>query len=451
MLRIVIAFLAVLILATPAVADKPNILVILADDLGYADIGCHGSKEIPTPHIDALAKHGVRCTSGYVSGPYCSPTRAGLLTGRYQQRYGHEFNPGPPTDVNKDKGLALTETTLANRLKSAGYRTGLVGKWHLGHVEEFVPTRRGFDEFYGFLGGANGYFKQRPVQPLYRGTKAITEPAYLTDALGREAVSFIDRHKKEPFFLYLAFNAVHTPMEAATKYLDRFPTIKDKKRQTYAAMLSAMDDAIGQVMAKLQKDNLEENTLIFFLSDNGGPPQANASRNDPLRGQKATTWEGGIRVPFLVHWKGKLAPGKTYSDPVIQLDIVPTALSAAGVEIKPEWKLDGVNLLPYLRGEKKGSPHAALYWRFGAQIAIRMGDWKLVKAPGAGLGTGAGARRGAASLAGAALYNLAEDISEKNDLSSKHSEKVKDLSTAWQKWNAELIKPTWSPPVRKKD
>jgi len=403
MSRMSCALLCLVLASVPVVAadtstEKPNIVVLLADDLGYADIGVHGCKDIPTPHIDALARSGVRCTSGYVSGPYCSPTRAGLLTGRYQQRYGHEFNPGPATDANKEKGLATTETTLATRLRSAGYRTGLVGKWHLGHVDQFHPTKRGFETFFGFLGGANPYMGDRASKALQRGTTPVVEKEYLTDAFGREAVAFIDSHKEKPFFLYLAFNAVHAPLQAPEKYLQRFGSIEDRRRRTYAAMLSAMDDAIGAVMTKLRKEGLEEKSLIFFLSDNGGPPRANASLNTPLRGQKATTWEGGIRVPFLVQWKGKLAGGKTYDRPVIQLDIVPTALAAAGVAVEPDWKLDGVDLVPYLRGEKTDDPHSALYWRFGAQLAIRQGDWKLVKAPGAGLPEQGGGRRGEAAL-----------------------------------------------------
>jgi arylsulfatase A-like enzyme len=444
-----LALLAAPVVAGDATKDRPNILVILADDLGYADVGFHGCKDIPTPHLDALAKAGVRCTSGYVSGPYCSPTRAGLLTGRYQQRYGHEFNPGPATEENRDKGLPLTETTLATRLKAVGYRTGLVGKWHLGNAEKMQPPQRGFDEFFGFLGGANPYLAEARAVTMLRGSKKVEEKEYLTDAFAREALAFIDRNKGKPFFLYLAFNAVHRPMHATEKYLARFKDIKDKDRRTYAAMLSAMDDAVGAVMARLRKEGLEEKTLVFFLSDNGGPPQANASRNTPLRGRKATTWEGGIRVPFVVHWKGKLEGGRTYDRPVIQLDIVPTALAAAGVAMKPDWKLDGVDLLPFLKGEKKGDPHEALYWRFGAQMAVRLGDWKLVKAPAPDAKMAA-ARRGEATVKGAQLYNLAEDIGESTNVAARNPEKVKELAAAWEKWNATLVKPAWGPPLRKK-
>jgi len=416
------------ILCCPALAAaqarKPNILLIVGDDMGYADVGCHGCKDIPTPAIDALAKAGVRATSGYVSGPYCSPTRAGLLTGRYQQRFGHEFNPGAGPEL----GLLVTETTLADRLKAAGYTTGMVGKWHLGSAAKFHPQQRGFQEFFGFLGGAHSYFNGKGV---LRGTEPAGEKDYLTDAFGREAVAFIDRHQRTPFFLYLTFNAVHTPMEATDKYLARFPKIADKQRRTYAGMMAAMDDAIAAVMAKLRAANLEENTLVFFISDNGGPTMPgttiNASRNDPLRGSKRQTLEGGIRVPFIVQWKGRLPAGKTYDQPIIQLDIAATALAAAGVDIKPDWKLDGVNLLPYLDGSNTKAPHDALYWRFGDMMALRQGDWKLVQY----------------DKSGRKLYHLGKDIGEADDLAAKDPDRVKTMTVLWDQWNAELVKPRW--------
>ena len=434
---------------------KPNILLIVSDDHGYADLGVQGCKDVPTPHLDSLAKNGVRCTNGYVSHPYCSPTRAGLLTGRYQQRYGHEFNPGPATDRTPGVGLPLTETTFADRFKALGYRTGLVGKWHLGHAEDpFHPLRRGFDEFFGFLGGSHSYLRSGAgPTAIYRGRQEVPETEYLTDAFAREGEAFIERHAKEPFFLYWAFNAVHGPMEASAKYLKRFPDIKDPKRRTYAAMLSALDDAVGRGLAKLRQHGLEEHTLIFFVSDNGGPTAVNASDNGPLRGVKGTTWEGGVRVPFLLQYKGRLPAGKVYEQPVIQLDFLPTALAAAGVEARPDWKLDGVNLLPYLRGERTDAPHAALYWRFGGSLAIRMGDWKLVKTTGGRAGDAAGkaTRSGKAAVDGALLFNLKEDVGEQTDLTAKHPEKVKELAAAWQKWNAGLAEPRWGPPLRKKD
>jgi arylsulfatase A-like enzyme len=447
-----ICLLAVLLLGFPcldtgAAGRKPNILVILADDLGYGELGCQGfTPQIPTPNIDSIAKNGVRFTSGYVSGPYCSPTRAGFMTGRYQQRFGHEFNPGPAQAAVKDFGLPLTETTIADRLKAAGYATGWFGKSHLGYEPPFHPLQRGFDAYFGFLGGAHSYLDAAGdrANPILRGTTPVDTVDYTTDAFGREAVAFIERHKAEPWFCYLPFNAVHGPLEALDKYEKRFHAIEDRKRRTYAAMQSAMDDAIGSVLGKLRELKLEEDTLIFFFSDNGGPTAQTTSGNGPLRGFKSQTWEGGIRVPFLVQWKGRIPAGRVDDRPVIQLDLHPTALAAAGVAIKPEWKLDGVDLLPYLTGKNSGAPHEALYWRFGQQVAIRSGDWKLVKGAGSP-GIAAAETRGKASLDGAELYNLAKDIGEKTNLAAQQPGKVKELSAAWNKWNEGNIDAKWFP------
>jgi arylsulfatase A-like enzyme len=431
-----------------AAERKPNILVILADDLGWGELGCQGfTQQIPTPHIDSIASRGVRFTSGYVSGPYCSPTRAGLMTGRYQQRFGHEFNPGPEQTASKDFGLPLTETTIGNRLQAAGYATGWFGKSHLGYEPPFHPLQRGFDEFYGFLGGARSYFDSDgdSSSPVQDGTEVVKKfGGYTTEAFAREAVAFIDKHQGEPWFCYLPFNAVHGPLEATDKYLSRFASINDTKRRTYAAMQSAMDDAIGSVLEKIRVLGLEENTLIFFFSDNGGPTSSTTSNNGPLRGFKSQTWEGGIRVPFLVQWKGRIPAGKVDDRPVIQLDILPTALAAAGANAKPEWKLDGVNLLPYLTGKESGAPHEALYWRFGQQVAIRMGDWKLVKGAGSP-GVEGVERTGKASMAGAELYNLKEDIGETNNLAAQEPDKVQQLAAAWDAWNADNVDPKWFP------
>ncbi len=419
-------------LAPPATAaGKPNVVVIVGDDMGYADLGVQGCPDIPTPHLDTLARSGVRFTSGYVSGPYCSPTRAGLLTGRYQTRFGHEFNPA----TGPNAGLPLTEATMADRLKAAGYRTALVGKWHLGTGGRH-PQKRGFDEFFGFLGGAHDYFNPTGV---LRGTEAAGDQTYLTDALAREAVGFIDRNKDKPFFLYLAFNAVHTPMQADDPRLKKFAAVADPKRRTYAAMMSAADDAVGAVVQKLKDEKLTENTLVAFLSDNGGPTMrgttVNASVNTPLRGSKRTTLEGGVRVPFFLAWPGRIPAGGTEDRPVIQLDLLPTALAAAGVGGKPDWKLDGVDLMPYLTGKDKGTPHDVLYWRFGQQMAVRKGDWKLVKydlAADGGRGTSA-----------AKLYNLKDDVGEAADLAGRHPDKVKGLQAAWDDWNRSNVAPLW--------
>jgi arylsulfatase A-like enzyme len=423
--------------STLLAAEKPNIIVIVGDDMGYADVGVHGCRDIPTPHLDALANSGVRFSNGYVSGPYCSPTRAGLLTGRYQTRFGHEFNPGGAG--GGEKGLPTSEKTLADRLKAAGYATALVGKWHLGNAPAQRPLERGFDEFFGFLGGAHSYFPGEGAA-IYRGEEVVEEKEYLTDAFAREAVDYIDRHQDEPFFLYLAFNAVHTPMHADDARLEKFSAISDKKRRTYAAMMSAMDDAVGKVMKALRDKDLAENTLVFFFSDNGGPTMmgttTNGSVNLPLRGSKRTTLEGGVRVPFFVSWPGRVPAGKVYEEPVIQLDVFPTAMKAAGAEVPADAKLEGVDLLPYVNGENAETPHDALYWRFGQQMAIRKGDWKLVAYDPVVDGD-----RGKATLK--KLYNLAEDIGEEHDLATSEPEKVKELQAAWDKWDQSNVPPKW--------
>jgi arylsulfatase A-like enzyme len=404
--------------------QKPNILLIFADDLGYGETTPYGGKDIPTPNIDSLARHGVRFTDGYVSCPVCSPTRAGLMTGRYQQRFGHEFNPGPPAQAEDNFGLPLTETTIAQRLKPLGYRTGMVGKWHLGYKPEFHPLRRGFDEFYGFLGGAHSYVDLNDrANPVMRGAEPVSKIDYLTEDFTREALSFLDRRKSGPFFLYLSYNAVHAPMQAAERYLSRFGHIADPRRRTFAAMLSAMDDGIGQVLAGLRARGLEDNTLIFFLSDNGGPTPSTTSSNGPLRGRKGEAFEGGIRVPFIVQWKARLPQGKTWSQPAIALDVMPTAVAAAGGAAP--FGIDGVNLLPYCEG-RTGAPHDALFWRFGLQRAVRMGDWKLVLSEGGG------------------LYHLAKDIGETADLSAQEPARARQLRAAWDAWNAQLAEPRWT-------
>ena len=418
--------------ANPAgAARRANVVVIVADDLGYADIGAQGiSKDVRTPEIDSIARNGVRFTNGYVSAPVCSPSRAGFLTGRYQQRFGHEANPQPNFDGTF--GLPLDQVTLADELKRAGYATGAVGKWHLGSPPEFRPGRRGFDEFYGFLGGAHGYLGQRPaaaqgLNAIRRGDAPVDEKEYLTTAITREAVSFIDRHKAAPFFLYVPYNAVHTPQQVPPKYVEPFAAVKDEKRRLMLAMLAALDEGVGQILGKLRDAGVEENTLVVFHSDNGGPTFGNASRNTPLRGIKGELWEGGIRVPFVLQWKGRINPGQVIHHPVIALDVFPTALAAAGAQPRPQPQLDGVNLLPWLEGKTQGRPHDALYWRFKPQWAVRDGDYKLV------------APRNAAPQ----LFDLAKDPGERNDLSGDKPEIVKRLREKYDAWNAQLMEPRW--------
>lgn len=428
--------------ATPA---RPNLIVILTDDQGYGDVGFNGCKDIPTPNIDSIARHGVHFTNGYVSYPVCSPSRAGLLTGRYEQRFGHERNP-PFEPGNRQSGLPLSETTLADTLGKVGYRSGIIGKWHLGAHPDLHPLRRGFTEFYGMLGGGHRYLPEELTikEPreakneadsyrlwIVRDQEPVRTTQYLTDEFSDEAVRFIARHKAEPFFLYLAYNAPHSPLQATEKYLSRFAGIADPKRRTYAAMVSAVDDGVGRVLAELRRQGIEENTLVFFLSDNGGPSADNASSNAPLRGNKSDPWEGGIRVPFAAQWPGHLPKGIKYDQPVLSLDIFATITAAAGALANPARPLDGVDLLPYVTGARSGAPHEAIYLRKFDQgaFAVRRGDYKLVIP-----------RHGAP----AQLFNLAHDIRESRNLAANESSLVAALETLRAAWNAQLVPPAFA-------
>lgn len=431
---------------------RPNVLLIVADDLGYNDVGFQGCRDIPTPNLDRLAASGVRCTNGYVSYSVCSPSRAGFITGRYQQRFGHEFNPKwDPTSTQY--GLPLSQTTIADALRGAGYATGVVGKWHLGAHPQFHPNRRGFDDFFGFLGGGHRYLpgahadvevgagkKGAPVDsehasPMMRNGVEEPERDELTTRLGEEAAAFVTRRARDPkpWFLYFAFNAPHTPLQAREDMLKRFASINDSRRRTYAAMVATVDEAVGRVLSALDAAGQRERTLIFFFSDNGGPMtkrNANASVNTPLRGQKGDVFEGGIRVPFLVAWPGKMPAGKSYDQPVMSLDVFPTALAAAGARRHAKLPaLDGVDLVPFLTGKSPGAPHARLFWRMdgGEAFAVREGNWKWLRSydnpP--------------------ELYNLAEDIGETRNVAAQNPEIAKRLAAASADWNRELATPVW--------
>jgi len=412
---------------------KPNIIVILADDLGYADVGYHGGEEIPTPNIDYLATNGVQFSAGYAMAPVCGPSRAGLLTGRYQNRFGFEDNPGGPfrqTEETK-QGIPLSEITLGEQLKKNGYKTAWIGKDHQAKFDEFHPTNRGFDEFFGFVNGANTYFsKGKKEQLLYRGIKPIyDEPEYLTDAFGREAVNFIKKNKDKPFFLYLPFNAVHGPLEAKKEDLEHFKHIKNVKRRTLAAMHMAMDRNIGHITKTLNNLNLEENTLIIFYSDNGGKPEGNYSYNHPLKGIKGMVLEGGIRVPFLMHWKGTIEGGLRKEFPVAAIDIYPTILSAIHSKTELKNKLDGINLLPFLTKNKIAPKNRYIYWRFLYQWAIRNNEWKLLKL------------KGKKELE---LYHISEDISEQKNMIFEFPEIASLLKKEFDLWSDTMMEPQWS-------
>ena len=428
----VTAALSILCSALPAAAAAPNVIVFYADDLGWGELGCQGNPQIPTPHIDSIARAGVRCTQGYVAATYCSPSRAGLLTGRYPTRFGHEFNA-----VANHSGLPLTETTLPERLRELGYATACVGKWHLGGTEPYRPTRRGFDEFYGTL--ANTPFFH-PTQFIDSRSAPDVVPVkddafYTTDAYAERAVDWLSRRAAAaptaPWFLYLPFNAQHAPLQAPRRYLDRFPGIADDKRRTFAAMLSAMDDAVGRVLTKVRDLGAEENTLVFFIADNGGPTQGTTSGNGGLRGFKMTTYEGGPRVPFLVQWKGRLPAGTTYAPPVMNIDVMPTVMAAAGRPVgdadRNGGPIDGVDLLPFLSGASADRPHETLFWRCGPQWAVRQGDWKLVVSKG-----GSGRPE---------LYDLAADPSETKDRAGSEPARVADLQAAYDAWSVAQAKP----------
>lgn len=401
------------------VTGSPNIVLIVSDDQGYADSSCYDHpKEVSTPNIDRLAGEGVRLTNGYASAYVCAPTRAGLLTGRYQQRFG--FYTGGDSRV----GLPLSEITVADLLKKQGYATAVIGKWHVGIEPEYHPLKRGFDEFYGFLGhGAHDYFNLQitnEYNSIYRNDKPINDTGYLTDNLARESVSFIERHQNQPFFLYLPFNAVHRPLQALEKYIKRFDT-GDENRDIYLAMLKSMDEAIGQVLDALKRTGVDDNTLVIFFSDNGGA-RKNFANNGILRDYKHSVYEGGIRVPFIVRWPGKLPEEAVCDEPVISLDVLPTICAAAGAKLPGGRVYDGKDMLPVLRGRTKGPLHKNLFWYDGAdQWAVREGKWKLLFNKG--------------SLE---LYDLEGDIGEKNDLAKQNPEIVKRLQRAYTAWKNQM-------------
>lgn len=419
--------------------EKPNILLIIADDAGYADFGFQGSKVIKTPHLDQLAKEGLVFRQAYVTAAVCGPSRAGILTGKYQQRFGFEENNVPgymstsclPDD---EMGLPLDQRTMADYMKTLGYRTALFGKWHQGNADRFHPTKRGFDEFYGFRGGARSYFEFNEAHPtakredfLERGFKQFGETnKYLTTAFADETIAFIERNKSRPFFAMLSFNAVHTPMEAQKEDIAAFPNLTGK-RQKYAAMTLALDRACGRILKKISELGLDENTLIVFTNDNGGPTDTNHSDNSPLSGTKANHLEGGIRVPFLMRWKGIIRENTSYDYPISTLDLLPTFFSVAGGNTDSLVGLDGVNLMPYIQDENNERPHEVLFWKKETRAAIRDGDWKLLRFPDRP----------------AELYHITKDIAETNNLASQYPDEVKRLYKKLFEWEKTLERPRW--------
>jgi arylsulfatase A-like enzyme len=438
-------------------ADKPNIIVIFTDDHGYADLGCQDSlKDLKTPHLDKLASDGARCTSGYITAPQCIPSRAGLLSGRDQNRFGLSQNGTIP--------MPLNETLIPQRLQKAGYATGMVGKWHLDpnhgskdwireHMPNaesktkggkiaiphklarpYLPDARGFTD--SFCGSVNTYWANYDLEgKSIKPAKNIREKGYRLDIQTDAALAFIDRHaNKEPFFLYLAYFAPHVPLDATEKYLKRFPGEMPRRRKLALAMLSAIDDGVGRIRAKLGEYKINKDTLIFFISDNGAPlkidmkdeagggPGWDGSRNDPWVGEKGMLTEGGIRVPFIVTWPGKIPAGLTYEHPVTSLDVGATSVELAG--LKKASELDGVNIIPHLTGKIQSPPHESLFWRFWRQSAIRKGQWKYLQA---------GPRK--------YLFNLSSPEHEKINRIKEHPEIAAELEASLQSWAKTLKHP----------
>ena len=410
----------------PKIGDRPNIVLIVSDDQGYADIGInpHRPKEVATPHLDALAREGAFFTQAYTSGNVCSPTRAGLLTGRYQQRCGIY------TAGEGGSGLPLKERIAPQFLKPAGYVSGAFGKWHLGLTPEYNPVNRGFDEFYGFMGrGAHDYFKlagEGGEEPLYRNLEEVRDKGYLTTRLTEEACTFVRRHRERPFFLYLAYNAVHAPAQAPEEDVRKFTT-GDPQRDILMAMLQHLDRGVGRVVTTLKELGLYEKTLVLYLSDNGGSKAMHAN-NAPLRGYKQQYYEGGIRTPLLLSWPAKVRGGLTIDTPVLSLDVLPSLLAAAGVPAPADKPLDGTDLVALANGGP--APSRDLYWSSGStsgKWAVRSGDWKLV------------AHNGAPEL-----YDLRKDPAETRNLASENPDTATRLRKLHEAWMAAM-----APPVKK--
>ncbi|MTI31486.1 sulfatase-like hydrolase/transferase [Xanthovirga aplysinae] len=460
----------------------PNILLIVADDLGKTDISHYGSPFIHTPNIDAIGQNGVTFEEGYITSPICSPSRAGLMTGRYQQRFGYEYiiherypknrleylafkyfvktgnwlvnnNPTKPSQEHMHKqGLPLTEITLAELLQKQGYQTAIIGKWHLGYSKDLIPNNRGFHYQYGFYEAYSLYAPpdkpgivnqkhdfdfsdqfiwkkgRKGTSALRRNDKIIEEDEYLTPRIAEEATQFMEKHQNKPFFLYVPFSAPHTPFQATQEHFDQLTHISDRNKRVYYAMIAALDEAVGKIMDKLKELELEENTLVFFISDNGGATYTRATDNAPLKGGKFTNFEGGVNVPFMMQWKGQIPASTHYKAPVSALDIFATSAAASSSKLPDDRPFDGTNLIPHLNGQKISPPHKALYWRTGKLKAIRKDQWKLIIDE---------------ESDNAVLYNLNKDKTEQKNLLEKKPAVVKDLLEDLNVWEKQLVSPLW--------
>lgn len=400
--------------------DRPNIVIILVDDAGYVDFGFMGSENLESPEIDKLAKSGTVFTDAHVSASVCAPSRAGLMTGKYQQRFGFEANG------TEGIGLADDVTTMADVFKANGYDTYALGKWHLGEEPSDHPNQRGFEEFYGFLSGSRSYFPiENPTvdKMLQHNGERVHFEGYMTDVLGDQSVKFAEQSGNRPFYMYLAYNAVHTPMDAKEKDLKKF---EGHPRQKLAAMTWSLDENVGKLRAKLRELGELDNTLIYFLSDNGGAHN-NQSSTGPLKGFKGNKFEGGHRVSFAVSWPAGFEGGSTFDGLTSSLDVFPTSLAAAGIQKPDNLLLDGVDLLPYLSGEKTGDPHDRLFWRKLDKSAARIGDYKTITLDGYG----------------SVMYNLNENLGETDDLSQSETARFDSIMASYGAWESQLMQPLW--------
>lgn len=462
--------------------DRPNIVLIMADDLGWADLKLYEKQGQSAPHLEQLASEGVKFNHAYVTSPVCSPSRAAIITGRYTQRYGFEYqlhdrylksrleyhafklmmksgpwfpkwmSEVPGKEAILKQGLPPDEITLPELMQKHAYRTGLIGKWHLGWNGDNKPCNFGFDYQYGFYEshslyayeGTPGIIDQKVREDftdkhiwkgqrngphaIYRNCQEIVEPFYLTDRIAEEGIDFINRNKEAPFFLWLSFNAPHTPLQAKEEYYSRYAHIQDPVKRIYAAMIANLDDAIGSVLNYIKEENMEENTLIFFISDNGGAEYTFTTENGPYKGGKITDFEGGVKVPFIVKWKGQIPEGESYDPMVSSMDIFQSVVSAAGASLPDDRKYDGVNLLPFLSGDSTGSPHDILFWQRGFSKALRTNDWKLLLNEDSG---------------DTLLYHIKDDPVESKDVMAAHRIRAEELLAKHKLWSSELADPLW--------
>ncbi|MDG2399840.1 MAG: sulfatase-like hydrolase/transferase [Akkermansiaceae bacterium] len=420
--------------------SQPNIIVLYSDDAGYADFGfqpnCAADMKKLTPNIDRIAKEGARFSNAYMAGSVCSPSRAGLMTGRYQQRFGYDNNLPP----GFQSGLELKEKFGVKYLKGLGYTTGLVGKWHLGYPGKYHPNKRGFDWFYGLLQGSRPYYEM-PNPSAHRviqeNGKITKEDGYVTDRFGDAACRFIRGNKDAPFFLFVSFTSPHGPLQPKPGDAKRVAHIDQKRRAGYAGLIVSLDDNVGKVLDCLKAEDLEENTIILFTNDNGGQTSTGAN-NAPLQGKKGTLWEGGVRVPWAMKWKGKIPAGSVIDQPVIALDLLPTFVEAAGGKVPLDWSLDGRSFLALLDGKLKTTSVVdvprPLFWRQGGSggpRAMREGKWKIVHDRKAGDEP--------------ALFDLSQDIGEARDLAKENGEVLKAMLGKLNVWEKQLEAPRWGP------